>query len=265
MEPEKLRKLVRGELDWIVMRCLEKDRNRRYETASSLAADVERYLHDEPVRACPPSTWYRFRKFARRNRRAVVTASAAALVVVLAVAGLATSTLLTAPAGDEVREDLRHDTYFHRIAAHRELSVDNSGPRPPFLEGCPDLAGVALISAALRVEPVVLRDKTEVNSLAFSPAAVHRLRGRDRAVKVWEPDGGGQAAAHADSVYSVVFPRRQAPGLGGSGPEGEDLGLDDWPPCSPARAKVARIQPRTAYCLAFSPDGSALPWAATAP
>ena len=96
MEPEKLRKLVRGELDWIVMRCLEKDRNRRYETASSLAADVLRYLHDEPVRACPPSTLYRFRKFARRNRRAVVTASAAALVVVLAVAGLATSTLLIA-------------------------------------------------------------------------------------------------------------------------------------------------------------------------
>ena len=94
MDPEKLRKLVRGELDWIVMRCLEKDRNRRYETASSLEADVERYLHDEPVRACPPSTWYRFRKFARRNRRAVITASAAALVVVLAVAGLAASTLL---------------------------------------------------------------------------------------------------------------------------------------------------------------------------
>jgi serine/threonine-protein kinase len=70
-EPAKLKKLLRGELDWIVMKALEKDRNRRYETASALATDVQRYLHDEPVRACPPSTWYRFRKFARRNRGAV--------------------------------------------------------------------------------------------------------------------------------------------------------------------------------------------------
>ena len=54
-EPARLTKLVRGELDWIVMKALEKDRNRRYETASGLAADVQRYLKDEPVQACPPS------------------------------------------------------------------------------------------------------------------------------------------------------------------------------------------------------------------
>src|SRR5262245_36497263 len=63
IEPAKLTRLVRGELDWIVMKCLEKDRNRRYETANSLAADVQRYLNDEAVLACPPSTWYRVRKF----------------------------------------------------------------------------------------------------------------------------------------------------------------------------------------------------------
>jgi hypothetical protein len=67
-EPAKLTKLVRGELDWIVMKCLEKDRNRRYETASGVARDVEHYLHDEAVEACPPSALYRFRKFARRNQ-----------------------------------------------------------------------------------------------------------------------------------------------------------------------------------------------------
>src|SRR5206468_9646873 len=95
-EPKKLSGLMRGELDWIVMKTLEKDRNRRYETANGLAMDVQRYLHDEPVQACPASTWYRFRKFARHNRRAVITASAAALVIVLAVAGLAMDTLLIA-------------------------------------------------------------------------------------------------------------------------------------------------------------------------
>jgi tetratricopeptide (TPR) repeat protein/serine/threonine protein kinase len=73
-EPAKLTKLVRGELDWIVMKCLEKDRNRRYQTAKDFAADVQRYLHDEPVQACPPSAWYLFRKFARRNRTALAVA-----------------------------------------------------------------------------------------------------------------------------------------------------------------------------------------------
>ena len=85
MEPAKLTKLVRGELDWIVMKTLEKDRNRRYETANGFAADVQRYLNDEPVQACPPSAGYRFRKFARRNKRALAMASVVALAVLLLV------------------------------------------------------------------------------------------------------------------------------------------------------------------------------------
>jgi eukaryotic-like serine/threonine-protein kinase len=74
-EPAKLSKLMRGELDWIVMKTLEKDRNRRYESASGFAADVQRYLNNEPVQACPPSAMYRFRKFASRNRTGLLTAS----------------------------------------------------------------------------------------------------------------------------------------------------------------------------------------------
>ncbi|HMC65742.1 MAG TPA: hypothetical protein VKI65_12450, partial [Gemmataceae bacterium] len=89
MEPAKLTKLVRGELDWIVMKCLEKDRNRRYETASAFAADVQRYLNDEPVQACPPSAWYRFRKIARRNMRILATVG---VIVVALVLGTAVST-----------------------------------------------------------------------------------------------------------------------------------------------------------------------------
>jgi hypothetical protein len=74
-DPKRLSQLFRGELDWIVMKALEKDRNRRYETASAFAADVYRYLHDEPVLACPPSASYRLRKFARRNKTGLVVAS----------------------------------------------------------------------------------------------------------------------------------------------------------------------------------------------
>src|SRR5262249_26249577 len=67
-EPASLPGLLRGELDWIVMKALEKDRNRRYETATGFAMDVQRYLADEPVLACPPSALYRLGKFVRRNR-----------------------------------------------------------------------------------------------------------------------------------------------------------------------------------------------------
>ena len=74
-EPARLSRLVRGEVDWIVMKCLEKDRARRYETAVGLARDVERYLHDEPVEACPPSAGYRLRKFTRKHRTALSVAA----------------------------------------------------------------------------------------------------------------------------------------------------------------------------------------------
>jgi serine/threonine protein kinase len=77
--------VVRGELDWIVMKCLEKERSRRYETASGLAQDIEHFLQDEPVQACPPSTGYRVRKFVRRHRGQVFGAS---LVLLSLVAGM---------------------------------------------------------------------------------------------------------------------------------------------------------------------------------
>ena len=80
-EPARLSKDVRGELDWIVMKALEKDRNRRYETASGFAADIERHLHDEPVEAGPPSYAYRLKKFVRRNKVGVLAGSAIALAL----------------------------------------------------------------------------------------------------------------------------------------------------------------------------------------
>ncbi|MEE9479493.1 MAG: serine/threonine-protein kinase, partial [Kiloniellales bacterium] len=83
-----LQRQVKGELDWIVMKCLEKDRARRYETANGLASDVQHFLSGEPVVAAPPSRLYRFRKFARRNRVALVAtiAVAASLVTGLTLA-----------------------------------------------------------------------------------------------------------------------------------------------------------------------------------
>jgi eukaryotic-like serine/threonine-protein kinase len=80
-DPARLSLLLRGDLDWIVMRCLEKNRTRRYETPTALAADIARYLNNEPVAASPPSGLYRFSKFVRRNRIAVAAASCVALAL----------------------------------------------------------------------------------------------------------------------------------------------------------------------------------------
>jgi serine/threonine protein kinase/tetratricopeptide (TPR) repeat protein len=87
MDPAKLTKLVRGELDWIVMKALEKDRSRRYETANGFAQDVQRYLADEPVTACPPSALYRARKFGRRHKVPVLAAGVVLLSLVVGIVG----------------------------------------------------------------------------------------------------------------------------------------------------------------------------------
>ena len=86
-----LRRQLRGELDWITLRAMEKDRRRRYASASELAADIERHLADEPVAASPPSATYRLKKAVRRNRVAVAAAAAVAVALLL---GLVTSTAL---------------------------------------------------------------------------------------------------------------------------------------------------------------------------
>jgi serine/threonine protein kinase/tetratricopeptide (TPR) repeat protein len=88
-DPGKLRRQLSGDLDWIVLRALEKERERRYGSAADLAADIQRHLESEPVEAGPPSAAYRFGKFVRRNRLAFASAAG---IAVLLVAGVAVST-----------------------------------------------------------------------------------------------------------------------------------------------------------------------------
>jgi tetratricopeptide (TPR) repeat protein len=87
LEPRKLTTLVAGELDWIVMKAIEKDRTRRYETANGFARDIQRYLADEPVEACPPTAGYRLRKFARRNKGPLAVAATMLLLLVVLGSG----------------------------------------------------------------------------------------------------------------------------------------------------------------------------------
>ncbi len=102
-DPVELSNALRHELDWIVMKALEKDRTRRYETAKDFARDIQRYLNDEAVEACPPSTVYRMKKFVRRHRTPVLATAAVGLALILG-AGVATG---QAVPGHEGREDRR--------------------------------------------------------------------------------------------------------------------------------------------------------------
>ena len=88
-DPRSLSRRLRGDLDWIVMKCLEKDRNRRYDSVNALSDDLRRYVRNEPVTAGPPSAAYKVRKFVRRNRSGVI---AAMMIVVALVAGLVAAT-----------------------------------------------------------------------------------------------------------------------------------------------------------------------------
>lgn len=119
IDPKGLSRLVRGDLDWIVMKSLEKDRGRRYETANGLSRDLQRYLADEPVEACPPSTAYRLRKFVRRNKGKLLTA---VLLAATLVTGTVVSTWQAIRAGKA--EKLSRDRLVKEQEAHKEAEAN---------------------------------------------------------------------------------------------------------------------------------------------
>jgi serine/threonine protein kinase len=128
-ESAKLTKLVRYELDWIVMKALEKDRNRRYETANGFAMDVQRYLADESVLACPPSAWYRFRKFATRNKVALTTAALLATSLVLITAILTVSNVTITHERDQKGQALKEKEAALTQAKHNEAAANDERRR----------------------------------------------------------------------------------------------------------------------------------------
>ena len=273
-DPRKLGQLVRGELDWIVMKSLEKDRVRRYETANELGRDVERYLLDEAVQACPPSAWYRCRKFARRNKVALAITTVAALAVLMVVAGLAISTFLIAReqrvtakalrAETNAKGDLERDAYFHHITlAYRELSADNLGRTLQLLDECP----AALrdwewhyLNRLCRLEPVILHDACEVYGVAFSSDGTRVAAGcGDHTVKVRDTSTGKVVQTlrgHEGYVFSVAFSSdgRHLASVGAD----RKVRLWEW---STEREVFSRPSHNgdyagTAESVAFSPDGT---------
>lgn len=124
-EPAKLQRLLQSELDWIVLKALEKDRSRRYESASGFASDVLRYMADEVVEAKPPERWYRMRKFVRRNRGLVIATS---LIFLALCAGLA-GTLLGLREAWYQESVAQNETKLKEDALKRETARANSERR----------------------------------------------------------------------------------------------------------------------------------------
>jgi serine/threonine protein kinase len=124
IDARRLSQEVRGDLDWVVMKALEKDRNRRYESASAFAADVQRYLDDEPVQAYPPTAGYRLRKFVRRNRGPVLATALVVLALVLGMAGSLWQAVRATQAEGQASEDRDAKQEALRVALANEQKAE---------------------------------------------------------------------------------------------------------------------------------------------
>jgi WD40 repeat protein/serine/threonine protein kinase len=286
-EPAKLTKLVRGELDWIVMKALEKDRTRRYETANGLARDLQHYLADEPVEACPPTAGYKLRKFARKNNKLLATTAAFAALLLLGVAGSAwqavraTQAEVVAVAERDDKEHARQAEAEQRAEAQQqrdEARALNDRLQRTLYTAHMNLAQHAWeAGGAERVEELLEqhRPKPEESDLrGFEWYYLHRLchsdlltfKGHTSHVNsvAYSPDGKRLASASSEvKVWDAQTGQELLTLKGGStsvafSPDGKRLasGSKVWDALT--GQELLSLKGRTSGGVAFSPDGKRL-------
>ena len=260
----KLIHLLKGDLDWIVMKCLEKDRTRRYETANGLAMDLQRHLSNEPVVARPPSTAYRVQKFVRRNKVMVIAAGAVVLVLVL---GVLVSTWLAVQAtrarqAEAVQRKSAQDQSQLADGRRRQAEASDLLTRKHLYAADMLLAYQAFEQGNLRLARQLLAEyRPIVPSAGQSAVATEDLRG-------WEWRHLWQRSAHGDELAILGGKATDSPGgqflrdghtvvsLGDAG----DIRFWDLnaPTATPERVPIAGGSEAGYWLLTLSPDSHLL-------
>jgi len=181
-DPGTLTRLLRRDLDWVVMRCLEKDRERRYDTANALAMELRRFLNSEPVLAGPPSAWYRIRKFVRR-RRVPVAAAAIVMAAVIGFGGFA-------------------GVMWQREAAQRARAQQAEAEAIVLLDRLTDYVLAPPASSSIADEEAAFAQRLE-REAAGDPAGEAALR-LERAVALYRAGDGATFARHAREAARLL-------------------------------------------------------------
>jgi WD40 repeat protein/serine/threonine protein kinase len=276
-DPSRLSQLFRGELDWIVMKALEKDRNRRYETAAAFAADVQRYLDDEAVEACPPSARYRFRKFARRNKAAFLTGAAIGVALLVAVGSLISGVVALATSNANVHHEQQQtqqalerekdSSYVQRIAlAERELAAGNVGRSEELLNECPlDRRGWEwrFLKRQRYGNPPPMQHNTTAVLAAYSPDGRHLATGAMDGTVTIRDSRTGQIV-HELEHPTVILGGALLRGMVYS-PDGRYLAaarhdgkVRVWDPTSGQLLHTLEAHVGPAWQVAFSPDSQTM-------
>jgi WD40 repeat protein/serine/threonine protein kinase len=286
-EPKKLGQVVRGELDWIVMKALEKDRARRYETASGMAMDVQRHLDDQPVQACPPSASYRFQKFARRNKIAIAT-TAIVFATLLLSAIVSTWEAVRATKAEEVAqthqraatqlaesnllraEETRRQVYAARVNLAQQAVEAADIPRTlELLNGLrpeadqEDLRGFEWYYLWHRCHGEQLNLDglgDSVMSVAYSPDGKTLAIASGSKVELWDPALGERIerfAGPTTTVWSVVFSPDGTEIAAGSGDRKGSGQVHVWNVAAKSVQRVFQLD-EAVTCAAFAADGKSL-------
>jgi serine/threonine protein kinase len=249
-EPAKLCRLIRGELDWLVMKALEKDRTRRYETANGLARDIQRYLADEVVEARPPSVGYRVRKFVRRHKGQVIAAS---LVLLALLGGIVGTTLGLVEARRQEEEARKQEKIARDETDEKERALLAEAERVKERDAALDEANYQLDSSSFLLA-VAAYDNRDVGLARLRLAGIQAMhRGWEWHYLRRQCTGGiFTLYGHTGDVYGAAF-----------SPDGTRIVTGSWDQTArvwDARTGLPQLELKghtgRVHGVAFSPDGT---------